>query len=65
MFYFRGSREGVTQAMEPPKLSGVILEHKACRVENIKINEKSRNTRKPGGHTRIVETSVLPVQNDC
>lgn len=55
----------MTQAMEPPKLSGVILEHKACRVENIKINEKSRNTRKPGGHTRIVETSVLPVQNDC
>lgn len=35
--------------MEPPRLSGVILGHKAYQVENIKINEKSRNTRKPGG----------------
>lgn len=57
-------REGVIQAMEPPRLSGVILEHKACHVENMKINEKSRNAKKPGGHTRIVETPDLPIQND-
>ena len=64
MFYFRGYRKGVIQAMEPPRLSGVIPGHKACHVENIKINEKSRNSRKPGGHTKVVETSDLPIQND-
>lgn len=60
----RGSDEDMETTAPSPRLSGAVVDHKACHVANRAMKDKPRSLEKPEGHTRTVETSALLIQKD-